>query len=211
MMGPEGVTIVPMTPEMVPQAARLHRTALGNTRTALMGERYVRVFIGWFRQPQHGIAVVAIDGRRDVVGYVIGAPLGYIQALSRHLVWISTVSVITRPWLVFRKQFRSGVLGRLLVPLVRTVLQAAKPGLVPPTMSLVALAVSPDSREKRVGQNLMQACEERSRALRMRSLSLSTRSDNATARRLFQRCGWRLSSDSGEIAYYHRILEKDRA
>lgn len=78
--------IVPMTAEMVPKAARLHINALAGSRTASMGETYVRAFIDWFRRVEHGgIALVAIDSHSDVVGYVIGAPLGYTRPLSRHL------------------------------------------------------------------------------------------------------------------------------
>jgi ribosomal protein S18 acetylase RimI-like enzyme len=199
--------IVAMTAEMVPKAARVHLDALADSRTAIMGEAYVRAFIDWFRQADHtGIALVAINSHGCVVGYVIGAPLGYPRALSRHLVWIAAAAVIARPWLFFRQQFRNGVLDRL-----RLVLGGSRPHgveleLPAPTLSLVAIGVSPAARRKKIGLRLVQAFEAKAREMHMRSLRLSTGSDNAVARRFYERCGWRLFSASDELVYYFRIL-----
>ncbi len=203
----DGTVIVPMTAEMVRKAARVHIRALAGSRTAIMGAAYARAFIDWFRRREHGgIALVAIDVRGDVVGYVIGAPLGYPRALSRHLVWIAAGAVIVRPWLFFRQQFRNGVLDRLLFLLGRSLPHGAVPELPAPTMSLVAIGVSPAARGKKIGLRLLQAFEAKARELHMRSLRLTTPSDNAAARRLYERCGWRPLSASDERMYYFRIL-----
>ena len=62
----DDTVIVPMTADMVRGAARVHLQALADSRTALMGETYVRAFIDWFRQTGHGgIALAAIDLRGD--------------------------------------------------------------------------------------------------------------------------------------------------
>jgi ribosomal protein S18 acetylase RimI-like enzyme len=203
----DGTVIVPMTAEMVRKAARVHLRALAGSRTAIMGEAYARTFIDWFRRAEHGgIALVAIDIHGDLVGYVIGAPLGYPRALSRHLVWIAAVAVIVRPWLFFRQQFRNGVLDRLRLVLGRSLPHGAELELPAPTMSLVAIGVSPAARGKKIGLCLVQAFEARARELQMRSLRLTTPSDNAVARRLYERCGWRPFSASDERTYYFRIL-----
>ena len=73
-----GVVVVPMTEEAVTAAAKVHVHVLPDSRTSLMGSAYVRSWVDWFRRPEHeGIALVAITADREVVGYVIGAPLGY--------------------------------------------------------------------------------------------------------------------------------------
>jgi ribosomal protein S18 acetylase RimI-like enzyme len=201
--------IVPMTAAMVGKAARLHRDALANSRTAIMGASYVKVFIDWFRQAEPGrIALVAIDSHSDVVGYVIGAPLGYSRALSRHLVWVSIAAIIVRPWLLFRHQFRKGVLDRLWLLLGRSIPHSIElePYLPAPTMSLVAIGVAPDVRRKKIGQHLVQSFEARARQQQMQSLRLSTLSDNEAACRLYERCGWRPFPASDEMTYYCRIL-----
>ena len=203
----ETAVIVPMTAEMVRAAAAVHLSALADSRSALMGERYVRSFVDWFRQPEHGgIALAAIDNRSDVVGYAIGAPLGYPQAQSRDLFWTSAVATLTRPWLIFKPQFRSGIVDR-----VRLVLTAAIPArtdlaLPPPTMSLAAMAVVRAFRRKKLGLRLLEDFVKRSAEMGMRSLRLSTRSDNVAARRFYEDSGWRLLADSGELVYYSRTL-----
>lgn len=203
----DDTVIVAMTAEMVRKAARVHRDALAGSRTASMGEAYIGAFIDWFRQTEHGgIALVALDIHGDVVGYVIGAPLGYPSALSRHLVWVAAGAVLVRPWLFFRQQFRNGVLDRLRLLLGRSLPHSVEPELPAPTMSLVAIGISPAARGKKIGLRLVQAFETRARELQMRSLRLSTRSDNAAARQLYERCGWRPFSASDERTYYFRIL-----
>ena len=207
----DDTVVVAMTAEMVRKAARIHVDVLASSRTAFMGKAYCRAFIDWFRQVEHGgIALVAIDSNSDVVGYVIGAPLGYPRALSRHLVWIAAGTVLMRPWVIFRQQFRDGVLDRLRLLLVgRSPAPGAAPELPAPTASLVAIAVSPVARGKKIGLRLVQAFETKARELQMRSLRLSTRPDNAAACRLYERCGWRLFSVSDEMTYYSRILDGD--
>jgi len=200
--------IVPMTTEMVRKAARVHLDALAGSRTACMGPAYVRALIDWFRRAEYGgIALIAIDRPNDVVGYVIGAPLGYPGVLSRDLVWIAAGAVILRPWLFFKPQFRNGLVGRLRLLLGRPRLPGAGPELPAPTMSLVAIGVSPAARGKKIGLRLVQAFERRSREMQMRSLRLSTSFDNTVARRLYERCGWRPFSASDGMLYYFRILE----
>jgi len=201
-----------MTAEMVRKAARVHRDALPDSRTTIMGEAYVVAFIDWFRQPEHGgIALGAIDMHGEVVGYVIGAPLGYARALSRHLFWIAAGAVILRPWLFFRHEFRNGVLDRFRFVLGHLPPHTSEPEIPAPTMSLVAIGVSSAARGKKIGLRLVQAFERRARELRMQSLRLTTRSDNAVACRLYQRCGWRPFSASDEMTYYFRLLAEHSA
>jgi ribosomal protein S18 acetylase RimI-like enzyme len=211
MPGVDDTVILAMTAEMVPKAARVHLDALAGFRTAIMGEAYVRAFIDWFRQAENGgIALVAIDSHSSVVGYVIGAPLGYPRALSRYLVWIAAGAFIVRPWLLFREQFRNGLLDRLRFVLGGSQASGAVPPKLPaPTLSLVAIGVSPAAQGKKIGLRLVQAFEVRARELQMRSLRLSTGSDNVVARRFYERCGWQPFPASDELVYYFRILDED--
>ncbi len=202
----DDTVIIPMTPEMVSKAAKLHIDALAGSRTASMGEAYVRAYIDWFRQAGNGIALVAIDIHGDVIGYVIGAPLEYPKVLSRHLVWFATGAVIVRPWMFFTQQFRNGVLDRLRLLLGCSPAHGVRPELPGPTMSLVAIGVSPADRGKQIGRRLLVAFETRARELQMRSLRLSTESDNTVARRLYERCGWRPFPAPDERTCYFRIL-----
>lgn len=114
-----------------------------------------------------------------------------------------------RPWLFFKQQFRDGVLDRLQLLLGRSLSQSTRPELPAPTLSLVAIGVSPAARGKKIGLRLVHAFETRARELQMRSLRLSTRSDNTVARRLYERRGWQPFPLSDESTYYFRILDED--
>ena len=208
----DDIVIVAMTMEMARKVVRVHRDALPDSRTALMGEAYLVAFIDWFCRGHHGcIALVALNIEGEVVGYVIGAPLGYSRALSRHLFWISAAAVIARPWLFFRKEFRHGVLERFRLVLGGSAPHQPAPALPAPTMSLVAIGVAPAERGKKIGLRLLLTFEKRARELQMQSLRLSTRPDNAVACQLYERCGWRSFSASDELKYYFRIFTEQSA
>ena len=207
---PDTPLILPMTAEMVRPAAKVHLRALPDSRTALMGESYVSSMMEWFRRTEHGgIALAAIDDPGEVVGYAIGAPLGYPKALSRHLFWISAAAMITRPWLIFKRRFLNGIVGRLRLVATGAILQPADLDLPAPTMSLAAMGVSEAVRRQKVGRRLLHDFEERAVEMGMRSMRLSTGSDNIAARRFYEGCGWRLLSDSGGIVYYFRMLDHE--
>lgn len=203
----EDTVIVALTAAMVRQAAGVHREALAGSRTASMGTAYVCTFLDWFRHAEHGgIALAALDHQGTVVGYVVGAPLGYARALSRHLAWSAACAVLVRPWIVFSPQFRTGALQRVRLLLGRAQPQSGEPALPAPTMSLVALGVSSTARRKKIGLRLVHAFEEKARALRMHSLRLSTQADNMAARRLYEQCGWQPLAAACGWMYYVRIL-----
>jgi len=196
-----------MTEEAAASAARLHLRVLPESRTALMGPAYVRSWVDWFRRPEHeGIALVAISGDGALAGYVIGAPLGYPTKQSRDLFWPSLAAVALRPWLVLRPQFRQGVLGRVRLTASGALPQEPGLQLPAPTMSLVALGVSPALRRAGVGSRLLDESKARAVEMEMRSMHLSTGADNAVAQRLFERHGWRALSRSGDKIHYGRLL-----
>jgi ribosomal protein S18 acetylase RimI-like enzyme len=115
-------------------------------------------------------------------------------------------AMLTRPWLLVTPQFRSGVVDRVRLVLTGAIPARSDLTLPPPTMTLAAMAVVRASRRKRIGQRLLENFEKRAAEMGMRSLRLSTRSDNVAARRLYEGAGWRLLSDSGELVYYCRTL-----
>jgi ribosomal protein S18 acetylase RimI-like enzyme len=199
--------IVSMTEEMVRPAARVHMNTLPDSRTALMGEAYVTAFISWLREPEHGgIALAAVDDQAEVVGYVIGAPVGYSRALSRHLFWISAAATAAHPALIFRSEFQSGLLDRLRLAATGKMFQSSTFELPALTMSLVAMGVLPAARRQKTGLRLVESFEGRAREMGMRSMRLSTRSDNIAARSFYESCGWRLLEEAGRIAFYFRLL-----
>jgi len=198
-----------MTARMVPAAAEIHRQVNPESRSARMGPSYCAAFLGWFLREEHGtVALAALDGDGRIVGYAVGAPLGYAAISSRHLAWSAAAAVLRRPWVVFARRFRRGLPGRLRVLFGRPADTDAVPRVPQPAMSLVAMGVVESARRMGVGTALVAAFESKALERRMRSVRLSTRADNVSARRFYERCGWKPLARTGEQAYYVRVLSE---
>lgn len=198
-----------MSEKLLPDVARLHLEAFTENMNVRLGTAYVKAMLNWFYRAENAIALVATDIDSNVIGYVVGAPVGYSKFMNRDLFWAAFVSMAYRPWLFFDMRFLRTALARLKLFLGRSFDRQAEPDLPIPTMSLVSIGVSPSARRKKVGQCLVQAFEARSRRLEMRSLRLSVYPSNMCARRFYQRCGWQSFSgpirETGEM-YYFRII-----
>ena len=206
-----GMTVVPMTAEMVPEVTKIHFNAFAGYMNTHIGTAYVRAFMSWFLRAERAIALVATDSDSKVIGYVVGAPLGYNGPMNRDLFWVAARGIIVRPWLLFSPQFVSTVMARIGFILGRSPMRYGEPELPGPTMSLVGIGVSSLARGKKAGLRLMQAFEARARELQMHSLRLSVYEGNTVARRLYESCGWYPdpSPIRGKKAmYYVRILDE---
>jgi ribosomal protein S18 acetylase RimI-like enzyme len=201
-----------MKEKLLPDVARLHLEVFEEYMNARLGTAYVKAMLNWFYRTEDTIALVATDIDSNVIGYVIGAPVGYSKFISRDLFWAAFVSMAYRPWLFFDMRFLRATLARLKLFLGRSFDHQVEPDLPTPTMSLVSIGVSPSARRKKVGQCLVKAFEARSRRLEMRSLRLSVYPSNMSARRFYQRCGWQSFSgplrETGEM-YYYRVFAQE--
>ncbi|SRR6266498_3942137 len=207
------VAVVPMNEDAVPAVVKLHFDAFAGYMNTRIGHAYVRAFIKWFRHAENAISLVAIDSNGKVVGYVVGAPLGYNRSINRDLFWTAVVGIIIRPWLLLSDHFRRRLVGRLRLLLGYSAADNAPPLLPQPTMSLVAIAVSPSAFGRKIGLRLMRAFERRSRDLQMRSLQLSVYMENSAAIRLYKKCGWQPFYVSGKkttAMHYFRVLCANR-
>ena len=204
----DDLIIAPMSEEMVPQVSLLHLEAFAGYMNTRLGIAYLTAFISWFCNAEQRIALVATDRNGKLMGYAIGAPLGYEKFMNRDLFMVAASGMIRKPWLFLNPQIRRRVMARLRVILGFS-LPGPQPKLPEPTMSLVAIGVSPVVRGKKVGHRLLQAFEARAYQLQMKSLRLSVYADNVIAQRLYKSCGWQLFTPSmGEkdVIFYFRVL-----
>jgi ribosomal protein S18 acetylase RimI-like enzyme len=201
-----GTTIVSMSAEMLPRVCALHVTAFRGQMSTGLGSSYVRAFMDWFVRSADAIALVAVDEGGAILGYVIGAPAGYNTRMNRALLATGARSLAARPWLLFDRRVRSAVKARLDMIAGRD--DRVAPDLPRPTMSLVGIAVLPAASGRGVGGALMRSFEREALTARMASLQLSVYPENAAARRLYEKCGWRpLGSHSSTGAmYYGRVI-----
>src|SRR5712691_10662148 len=102
-----------MTEDMLTPVCDLHLSAFAGRMTARLGPAYLRAFMSWFLRAPNAIALVAADEQGAILGYVIGAPVGYTTMMNRQLVWVAARSLIARPWLLFNWQVRATLKARL--------------------------------------------------------------------------------------------------
>ncbi len=186
----ENHTTVDMPAGIVPEVVHLHMQAFRGYMSARLGRGYIRAMIEWFRTYEPGIALIVKDEEGRLAGYVIGAPLGYGAAMNRDLLGPAIRATIARPWLLLDRRIRRTAWGRLKLLAGRRAPPGEVPELPPPTMSLVGIAVAPESQGRSIGALLVDAFESRAREKNAGSLRLSVYPNNPSARRLYEKCGW---------------------
>ena len=207
------IVIVPITEgEMLRAVAKLHFEAFAGYLNTYLGMRYVSALLHWFIHADGAIAIAAFDSEQEhVVGYAIGAPLGYNRALNRELIWIVVIQILMRPSLWFDARLWNKVRAKLKSLLMNPQAQHARLGLPEPIMSLVAIGVDPSARRKGVGLRLLQAFEAIAAEVGIHSLLLSVYRNNTTARHFYEKCGWQQSigaDGKSEGLWYFRLVDQ---
>lgn len=196
--------------EMIRAVSSVHLEAFAGYFNARLGSGYATSLIKWFSHEKRAIAIAAVDSHRKVIGYAIGAPVGHDRALKRELFWVSARSLILRPWLLCDGRFWA--IGKTrLRNLVGPREVSRSLDLPEPTMSLVAIGVASSGQRKGIGLQLVQAFDERARALKMRALLLWVDEDRAGTRHFYERCGFRPCADSVDGSmFYCRLFVQDK-
>jgi ribosomal protein S18 acetylase RimI-like enzyme len=203
------IEVVPLTSRYVDDAVKVHFDAFRGYANTKLGRRYVQQFLLWFSRCKGGIALVAVDGE-EVLGYVVGAPSGYGSALNRELFPLVAAQALIRPWLVVDRRFMRAAWARLKSVFGRRRSAVRQPAPAPPaaTMSLVGIGTGSAHRGRGVGMLLMTDFERAAREKGMRMVRLTVYADNAAARRVYERSGWKAEpSEPGAAMAYTKRLE----
>ena len=168
----------------------LHMRGFNGAMNTRLGRGYVFASINWFFQLEGGIALVAKNHNDQLLGYVIGAPLGYGKQMNRNLFWVAGRAFFMRPWLFLSQQIRATLKLRLWAVFDQSQKQEIHVDLPAPIMSLVGLVVDPHVQGQNIGNLLVKAFEDRAGELHFRSLRLSVYPENSPARRVYEKCGW---------------------
>lgn len=201
--------VVPLTPQYVDDAVKVHLEAFRGYANTKLGRRYVKQFLLWFSRCKGGIALVAVDGG-EVLGYVVGAPAGYGSALNRELFPLVAAQALLRPWLVVDRRFVRAAWAKLKSVFSGRPSAVRQPPPVPPeqTMSLVGIGTRSAHRGRGVGTLLISDFERLAREKGMRMLRLTVYADNAAARRAYERSGWKGEPPApGAAMVYTKRLE----
>jgi len=190
--------IAPIDARNLDDVVSIHCAAFPQQRHVMLGRDYVRAFINWFAHAEFGIALVAIDSPGRVLGYVVGAPIGYRTRLMRKVWRSALLGVVTRPRLAFSHSLWKTTFQRLKRAKSRRIAAGL---LTPPVMHLSVIGVTDAARRHGVGFRLIQAFEHRARDAGAKSLQLSVNRSNSGAIRFYERAGWRLASGPDDDAF----------
>jgi ribosomal protein S18 acetylase RimI-like enzyme len=201
-----------MSKDMIPALCKIHCEAFAGYMNTRLGASYIEAFFAWFLTAEGAIALVALDHEKNVLGYVVGAPIDYGPRMNRDLLFRAAVSVLMRPSVFLNKTFWTIVAGRLKSYLGISANRNGRFEFPKPAMSLIAIGVARSARGQKVGLCLLRAFEDKARKLGIRSLQLTVYANNVIARELYETNDWRpLQREAGEnsVIDYFRILAKD--
>lgn len=195
-----GVFIRQMTIADLASVIRIHCDSFPGSRSTELGQVFLRKMYRWFMKHYPDLALVAIGGVTPI-GFVTGSLGSYSHRMFRYTLPEIALGFISNPRLLIHprmfslwRSFMKGLFTRTAGSAKTEI--AGAPGFV---ASLGSIAVSSESRGRRVGDALMLAFENAARQQKAVSLFLSVKADNKSARRLYENCGWTLvQEDAGQ-------------
>ena len=175
----------------------LHARAFEGEIGPLVGPGYIEAFLEWFVGSPPAVSLIAEDAGQ-VVGYVFGAPNGYGPGLTRDLLPDIALGVLRNfPRILRHPSFRRQVRSRLANLVLRREPSSVFVDATPPgVFNLVGIGTAPSARGKGVGRALVEAFCERAAG---RTVMLDVFKDNAAARSLYERCGFRELVEEGRV------------
>lgn len=192
------VSVREMTSERIGQVVDVHTAALPDSLNTGLGTRYLAAFFEWFTGDTESIALtVHVRGSADVVGYVVGAPVGYSKRLARDLASVSVISALTHPRVLVDRRFLRAAVKRVCAALPYFHESDAGLPLPSPTYSLVGIAVSRGVQNRGIGSALLDRFERAAETRGVRTLRLSVYRRNAIARSFYERHHWEPFDSAG--------------
>ncbi len=184
------VVVEPLTYVDIESVVDVHMEAYHDRPSGMVGRKYARQFLLWFSHQPDAVAIVAKHGDK-VLGYGVGAPVGYQRRLNRNLFWTVFWSVLFRPKVWINPIVISNIWSRFLVLLGVSPKESRPPDLPLPLMSYVGAAVSSEARGMGVGFALYKSFEDETRKLgTVKSIRGTVHRDNAAPAKILSKLGW---------------------
>lgn len=208
------LTIRPLEARDLPQVVEIFCKQFPSLSWTRLGRGFIGKFIHWHYQYHPELALVADNGNQ-LIGFIIGAIGGHREYYSQvvHYAFPEFLTgSILHPWLFLKRNTMAqwaDLLKRSSSNRAnREIYRTSKTGEKKAIISFVA--VTEASQGKGIGANLMQAFEETTFQTGVEVLSSYTEINNYAARRLHEKCGWKLVREDTrhKMVYYSKRLEK---
>jgi ribosomal protein S18 acetylase RimI-like enzyme len=187
-------------------STQVHLRAFKGYMNASLGENYSRSFLNWFITNDIATSWVVAEGN-EVLGYIVGASIGYDSVLNKALLKTGILSILSHPTILFHTHFVETIKSRLRLLLspqkVITEVSNEPAGM---GISLVGIAVDPRNTKKGVGTILMQTFEQHAKQAGYNYMRLSVYEVNNQARKLYSKSGWKLLKTEGPVLYYYKEI-----
>jgi GNAT superfamily N-acetyltransferase len=211
----------------LPQVARCHREAFGDSLASALGRTYVCHMLSWYLSSPKTFIFHVADENNICTGYCGGMVsdgtlnTGSASGMAQYTFWRGIWAFLTHPWVVFHPEVRAklpllwkNLLMKLgLRPRVHFSPEKKKEMARDPHVGLVVIGVDPKFQGRGIGSLLLQEFERRAALLGIPKMQLTVRSDNAQAIRVYERNGWvREREAEGSLSMVKRIdLGEQRA
>jgi len=175
------------------QVVDLHKKCFPTSRSTKLGKKFLKKFYSWYTIYHPELSFVS-EGAGEVVGFICGTlGSGGGQQRFKFTLPIIIQSLINNPLLIFNKvTFKSWkVLINALKIKKKSIPNDQKPA--GKKGALDSIAIDSRARGHSIGILLVQKFEEAAREQGATYLSLGVEADNIPARKLYEKCGWRLA------------------
>jgi hypothetical protein len=190
---PEEVRVVPMQPEHLDGLVDVYLQAFHDRPSGKMGRLYARAYLGWFMTCEDGLAFAALEGDK-VLGFGVGAVMGYQKPMNRDLFWTVFWSLLPRPQLWLNKDVVNNIYVRIKVALGLYRRPANLPSITypQPCISYVGAGVSDQARGKRVGKKIYTAFTSTSETSgKFKAIRGTVHESNAPVNKILSGLGWK--------------------
>ena len=185
----------------VPALIPLHADAFRDSMGVRLGDRYLAAFLHWFTRAPDAVGLVDDDGRQ-IRGYVFGAPDGYGRRLNRDLLGEIALGMATHPGVLLHANFLTSLPSRLVGLMSGRAHPASGHGEA--VFALTGIGVAPRHRGHGIAGTLVDAFELEASRRGFARLILDVYADNAPARSLYEKRGWRLARTTGRVLLYEK-------
>jgi ribosomal protein S18 acetylase RimI-like enzyme len=198
-------SIRPMQFSDLNSTVEIHREQFPESRSTNLGKPFLYKMYRWFVSNQPTLVFVA-ERTNQVTGFVTGAIGGYGRKIFRYGMVEIIFGLLVHPKMLFNHStfslWSSYLKGFFPLKFRSSSTSARKEQEI--SASLSSIAVAESSQGLGIGQALVLAFEEGAIQSGATLVGLSVKANNLSARRLYEKCGWRVLEEQStlESVYY---------